>query len=161
MTSRAYRDCADYAASLGLIEAGIDGRGHMRFANPETGESVPVSMSMTGRDRHYAQNTKAALRRLAGADSRGREAVEGERRERRHLGRLTSGFNLAAAARERRRVAHTDRVAENEQARSQLEARESAALDELHTIDPRRNRAEAERLARLVVDLRQQIDALR
>lgn len=81
MSSKAYRDAANYALELGLVDDGMNGEGHHQFRNPTTGEAHSLSTTMPGNGRNLL-NAKADLRRVAGASSRGSEAVEGERKQR-------------------------------------------------------------------------------
>lgn len=102
MTTKAYREAVRYAESLGLVSEGWNGTGHHVFRNAETGDTCTLSGSMPDQARAL-ENTLAMLRRCAGLDSRGREAVEGARRDKRTLGRLGSGFNFSAVRRDRSR----------------------------------------------------------
>jgi len=150
VTTKAYREAVNYALSLGLVDDGWNGEGHHTFRNPETGAAHSISSSMPDRARALL-NTKADLRRCAGVDSRGRDAVEGERRQRRSLGPLSSGFDLAAAARERRR--QPDRPTPT--TRADLMREREAAYLELLACQVRDSRAE--RLAARVVELDERI----
>jgi hypothetical protein len=152
VSTKAYREAVEYALTLGLVDAGWDGKGHHVFRNPANGAISVISSSMPDRTRAL-WNTKAALRRTAGVDSRGQESVEGERRERRRLGRLGSGFNLDAAVRELR----SRPAAPPRQTRDDLAAEREALYLELLSLETRD--ARAEQLAARIVELDQRLAA--
>lgn len=80
MSSNAYREGVAFALALGLTDEGINGEGHHVFRNATTGESFSLSTTVRDGDRKL-RNMKSDLRRIAGQSTRGREAIEGERRE--------------------------------------------------------------------------------
>lgn len=152
MSTKAYREAVEYALGLGLIDDGIDGAGHHRFTSPVTGLFLSVSTTMkSGRS---LANAKASLRRCAGKDSRGAVAHEGERKGRRRLGRLASGFRLDEAIREARSRPTTPRAP----TRDDLVAEREAAYMEL--LEMRERDGRAERLAARVIELDGRIAAL-
>lgn len=155
MSTKSYRDAVALALDLGLVDDGIDGGGHHRFINAETGAATILSTTMADAARSV-ENARSALRRCAGVDSRGQDAREGERRTRRRLGRLASGFSLDAAVRESRRERtgpppppmRADLIREREDAYLALIAHQSRD-------------AEAERLAARVIALDRRIEGMK
>lgn len=151
MSTKAYREAVEYALSLGLVGEPINGEGHHVFRNPETGAAHSLSTTMPDRTRAL-WNTKAELRRVAGVDKRGRVAIEGERRQRKSLGRLASGFTLHGS--KHRRPDLGDYTTGSTLA--DLRAEREAAYLELLACESRDERAE--RLARRVTELDARIE---
>lgn len=75
-------DVAKLAGELGFEFAGISGHGKRKFYHPVTKKTVFAS-EKTAHGRAL-QNALSDLRRSAGHDTRGREAVRAERVERQH-----------------------------------------------------------------------------
>ena len=81
MSASARRRLLDEARALGFTFVGYDGNEHLKFEHADTGERVTLPNSVPdGRVRF--QNYRAALRRAAGVSTRGRPAVDGQRRRR-------------------------------------------------------------------------------
>lgn len=157
MGSNEYRALVQYARELGLTDEGIDGSGHHQFSNPETGahHSISTTVQYTGRG---PENARAALRRVAGVDNRGRKSVEGERRERRRLGRLSSGFSFTQIKKDRARNVP---VRDMGPTREELAAEREALMAELLEMSEQMSEpnGRAHRLAARVKELDEQIDA--
>lgn len=134
MSSKAYREAVDYALALGLEDDGVNGEGHHQFRNPRTGACHSLSTTMPGNGRNLL-NAKADLRRVAGTATRGRTAVEGERREK------------------RKPAPDPERVA--------FEARRAASLKHLASKEAAAARdAELKRLAAAVADRQSELDEI-
>lgn len=135
MSSNAYREGVAFALALGLTDEGINGEGHHVFRNVTTGESFSLSTTVRDGDRKL-RNMKSDLRRIAGLSTRGREATEGERREKKKP--TPDPERLAFEARRRaalRGLASREAAMAREAERARLAAAVEARRSELSDIE--------------------------
>jgi hypothetical protein len=124
VSASARRRLHQEARQLGFVFVGLDGREHPRYEHTRTGQRVTLPNSVRDCPVRF-QNYRARLRHAAGLSSRGRPAVEGQRRHRKRTRRGDPMLTKAAADRAAI-LARKDRVAAV--ARRHAELRDVARL---------------------------------